>query len=85
MPGPTLMKMRQSANQFETAFEQQKVLEQRRRTQLRHRAANRSRERRVSRSQQQGKVRFSVLAVCLTVTVIVVTITMFEALTFFMS
>ncbi|MGB0119949.1 MAG: hypothetical protein WBP55_03210, partial [Solirubrobacterales bacterium] len=79
------MKMRQSANQFETAFEQQKVLEQRRRAQLRHRAANRSRERRVSRSQQQGKVRFSVLAVCLTVTVIVVTVAMFEALTFFMS
>jgi len=81
----TTMRMRQSANQFETAFEQQKVLEQKRRAQLRHRAANRSRERRVSRSQQQGKVRFSVLAVCLTVTVVVVTVAMFEALTFFMS
>ncbi len=79
------MKMRQSLNQFETAFEQQKMLEQRRRTQLRHRAANRSRERRVSRSQQQGKVRFSVLAVCLVATVIIVTVTMFEALTFIMT
>ncbi len=79
------MKMRQSLNQFETAFEQQKALEQRRRQQLRHRAANRSRQRRVSRSQQQGKVRFSVLAVCLTMTVVVVTVAMFEALTFFMS
>lgn len=79
------MKMRQSLNQFETAFEQQKVLEQRRRTQLRHRAANRSRERRVSRSQQQGKVRFSVLAVCLVATVLIVTVTMFEALTFIMT
>jgi len=37
------MKMRQSQTQFESAFEQQKVLEQRRREQLRHRAANRSR------------------------------------------
>ncbi len=79
------MRMRQSLNQFESAFEQQKVLEQRRREQLRYRAANRSRERRVSRSQQQGKVRFSVLAVSLTATVAVVTVTMFEALTLFMS
>lgn len=79
------MKMRQSLNQFESAFEQQKMLEQRRRTQLRHRAANRSRERRVSRSQQQGKVRFSVLAVCLVATVVIVTVAMFEALTFIMT
>ena len=79
------MKMRQSVNQFETAFEQQKMLEQRRRQQLRQRAANRSRQRRVSRSQQQGKVRFSVLAVCLTVTVVTVTVVMFEALTFLMT
>ena len=79
------MKMRQSLNQFESAFEQQKVLEQRRREQLRHRAANRSRERRVSRSQQEGKVRFSVLAVCLSATVVVVTVAMFEALTFLMT
>jgi len=79
------MKMRQSLNQFESAFEQQKVLEQRRREQLRHRAANRSRERRVSRSQQEGKVRFSVLAVCLSATVVVVTLAMFEALTFLMT
>ena len=79
------MKMRQSLNQFENAFEQQKVLEQRRRDQLRHRAANRSRARRVSRSQQQGKVRFSVLAVCLTATVGVVTVAMFEALTLLMT
>jgi hypothetical protein len=79
------MKMRQSLNQFENAFEQQKVLEQRRREQLRHRAANRSRERRVSRSQQEGKVRFSVLAVCLSATVVVVTVAMFEALTFLMT
>ncbi len=79
------MKMRQSITQFESAFEQQKVLEQHRREQLRSRAVSRSRARRVSRSQQQGKVRFSVLAVCLTVTVVVVTVAMFEALALFMS
>ena len=79
------MKMRQSLNQFESAFEQQKVLEQRRREQLRQRAANRSRERLVSRSQQEGKVRFSVLAVCLSATVVVVAVAMFEALTHLMT
>jgi hypothetical protein len=79
------MKMRQSISQFETAFEQETSLERRRREQLRRRAANRSRERRIHRSEQHGKVRFSVLAVCLTVTVIVVVVAMFEALAFLMS
>jgi len=79
------MKMRQSINQFETAFEQETTLERRRREQLRRRAANRSRARRIERSEQQGKVRFSVLAVCLTVTVAVVVIAMFEALAFLMA
>ena len=78
------MRMRQSISQFETAFEQETALERRRREQLRRRAANRSRERRIVRSEQEGKVRFSVLAVCLTVTVIVVVVTMFEALAFLM-
>jgi len=79
------MRMRQSITQFETAFEQETVLERRRREQLRRRAANRSRERRISRTEQEGKVRFSVLAVCLTVTVIVVVVAMFEALAFLMA
>jgi hypothetical protein len=74
------MKMRQSISQFESAFEQETSLERRRREQLRRRAANRSRERRINRTEQEGKVRFSVLAVCLTVTVIVVAVVMFEAL-----
>jgi hypothetical protein len=79
------MRMRQSISQFETAFEQEATLERRRREQLRRRAANRSRERRISRSEQHGKVRFSVLAVCLTVTVIVVVVAMFEALAMLMA
>lgn len=74
------MKMKQSITQFESAFEQQASLERRRREQLRQRAANRSRARRVERSQQHGSVRFSVLAICLTVTVVVVAVAMFEAL-----
>jgi Sec-independent protein translocase protein TatA len=83
--GAALMRMRQSINQFEVAFEQETSLERRRREQLRRRAANRSRERRMSRSEQESKVRFSVLAVCLTATVIVVVIAMFEALSFLMA
>jgi hypothetical protein len=77
--------MRQSISQFELAFEQETTLERRRREQLRRRAANRSRARRMTRNEQQGKVRFSVLAVCLIVTVAVVIIAMFEALAFLMA
>lgn len=79
------MRMRQSISQFEVAFEQETSLERRRREQLRRRAANRSRARRVTRHEQQGKVRFSVLAVCLIVTVVVVVVSMFEALAFLMA
>jgi hypothetical protein len=76
----TIMRMRQSVSQFELAFEQEASLERRRREQLRRRAAKRSRERRMIRSEQHGKVRFSVLFVCLTVTVAAVVVAMFEAL-----
>ena len=79
------MKMRQSISQFETAFEQETSLERRRREQLRRRAANRSRARKINRTEQHSKVRFSVLAVCLSVTVVVVVIAMFEALAFLMA
>ncbi len=79
------MKMRQSINHFEVAFEQETSLERRRREQLRRRAANRSRERRIVRKEQHGKVRFSVLAVSLTATVGIVVVSMFEALSFLMA
>jgi hypothetical protein len=79
------MKMRQSISQFEDAFEQETSLERRRREQLRRRAANRSRARRIERTQQSGTVRFSVLAICLTVTVVAVAIAMFEALSILIS
>jgi hypothetical protein len=75
------LKMRQSMNQFEAAFEHQKAVEARRRSQLRKRAIVRSKARKVNRSQQHGKVRFGVLAVALTATVTIVTVAMFEALT----
>lgn len=84
-PGASAMKMKQSISQFESAFEQETSLERRRREQLRRRAANRSRARRIERTQHHGSVRFSVLAICLTVTVIVVAVAMFEALALLIS
>ena len=76
------MRMGQSISQFESAFEQETTLERRRREQLRRRAVNRSRARHINRTEQEGKVRFSVLAVCLTATIVVVVVSMFEALAF---
>ncbi len=69
-----------SQEQFEEAFERQQRLETERRAKLRKRAAHRSRARKVERAERSGKVRFSVLAVALTATVIVVVIVMFEVL-----
>lgn len=79
------MKMRQSISQFEVAFEQETVLERRRREQLRRRAANRSRARRIARVETKGKVRFSVLVTCLTLTVVTVVVAMFETLAWLMA
>jgi hypothetical protein len=79
------MRMRQSISQFELAFEQERALERRRREQLRRRAANRSRARRIARTEQRGKVRFSVLVVALTLTVVTVVVAMFETLAWLMA
>jgi hypothetical protein len=79
------MRMRQTFAQFELAFEQEAALERRRRTQLRQRAANRSRARRIQRIEQHGNVAFGVLVVALTLTVLTVTVVMFETLAWLMS
>lgn len=78
------MRMRQSMAQIELAFEQEMALERRRRDQLRKRATNRSRARRITRNESRGKVRFSVLLVCLTITVVTVVVSMFETLAWLM-
>ena len=78
------MRMRQSMSQIELAFEQEMALERRRREQLRKRAVNRSRARRITRNESRGKVRFSVLLVCLTITVVTVVVSMFETLAWLM-
>ncbi len=61
------------------------ALERRRREQLRTRATNRSRARRIETTEKKGRVRFSVLLVCLTVTVVTVVIAMFETLAWLMA
>jgi hypothetical protein len=79
------MRMRDSLAQFEHAFEEEAALERRRRSQLRVRAANRSRARRLQRTEQRGTVAFGVLVVALTLTVVTVTVVMFETLAWLMS
>jgi cytochrome c-type biogenesis protein CcmH/NrfG len=76
--------MGQSLDQFEVAFEQEAALERRRRQQLRQRAVNRSRARSIQAVQKRGNVGFGVLLVALTLTVIVVTVVMFETLAWLM-
>lgn len=78
------MKMRQSIAQFEHAFEQEAAAERRRRQQLRKRASNRSRARRIQRTEQRGNVAFGVLVLALTVTVVTVVVAMFETLAWLM-
>jgi hypothetical protein len=81
----TDMRMRQSIDQFEVAFEQEAALERQRREQLRRRAADRSRARRIQTTEKRGNVGFGVLLLALTATVIVVTIVMFETLAWLMA
>ena len=78
------MRMRQSLNDWELAFEHEMALDRRRRLQLRERAVARSRARRFERAEKGGKVRFSVLFTALTATVVVVTVVMFETLALLM-
>ena len=77
--------MRQSLDQFEVAFEQEAALERRRRAQLRQRAAARSRARQIHSTEKRGNVGFGVLLIALTLTVVVVTVVMFETLAWLMA
>ena len=77
--------MRQTLDEFELEFEREAALERRRREQLRRRAADRSRARRIQTTEKRGNVGFGVLLLALTATVIVVTIVMFETLAWLMS
>lgn len=72
--------MQQSLSQLEAALQQETALERSRREQLRQRAAARSRARSIQSTEKRGNVGFGVLLLSLTLTVIVVTLVMFETL-----
>lgn len=82
MPGE--LRMDQGLEQFEVEFAQEAALERRRRQQLRQRAAQRSRVRQIHATEKRGNVGFGVLLAALTLTVIVVTVVMFETLAWLM-
>jgi hypothetical protein len=79
------MRMRQSLAQFERDFREAAVESVHRRENLRKVAAERSRVRRKERVQKQGKLRFTLLALTIVVTAVVVTIVMFETLALLVS
>jgi hypothetical protein len=81
----TDLRMHQDLDEFEVLFEQEATAERRRRQQLRQRAADRSRARRIQTTEKRGNVGFGVLLLALTATVIVVTIVMFETLAWLMA
>ena len=76
--------MRQSLSELEAALEHEMAIERARREQLRRRAAARSRARSIQSTEKRGNVSFGVLLVALTLTVIVVTVVMFETLAWLM-
>ncbi len=77
---PGSMRMRQSLAQFEEAFREEAAESIARRERLRKQAVHRSRARRVERQRKQGKLRFTLLALSIVLTAVVVTIVMFETL-----
>jgi hypothetical protein len=78
------LRMSQSYDEFEVALQQATELDRRRRAQLRHRAATRSRARRIQSVNKSGNVGFGLLLLALTATVIIVTLVMFETLALLM-
>ena len=74
------MRMRQSLAQFEEAFREEAAESVVRRERLRKQSAQRARVRRVQRSRKQGKFRFTLLALSIVLTAVVVTIVMFQTL-----
>jgi hypothetical protein len=74
------LRWQQSIEDLEVAFEEEAAMERRRRKELRKRAVNRSRARRIEQVEKRGTIRFSVLFAALTATAVTVVIVMFETL-----
>ncbi|MFN8152271.1 MAG: hypothetical protein U0R24_14255 [Solirubrobacterales bacterium] len=77
---PPAARLDRSIDDFEEEFARESRIEAQRRRDLRMRAANRSRARNIVKGEQRGRVRFGVLFLCLTATVITVVVVMFETL-----
>ena len=78
------MRMRQSMAQLEREFEEQAVLERRDREHLRRAAIKRTRTRRRAKIERGQQLRFLVLIASIALTVVVVTVVMFETLAWLM-
>jgi hypothetical protein len=78
------MRMRQSMAQLEREFEQQKVIERRRRRDLQRTALQRTRMRRRAKLEQSQRLRFVLLMLAIAATVVGVTVAMFETLAWLM-
>lgn len=78
------MKMRRTPAEIEEALKQEMEAERIRREQLKERAANRKRARKIRKVESKGRVRFSILLIALTATVVVVVVVMFETLAWLM-
>jgi cytochrome c-type biogenesis protein CcmH/NrfG len=78
------MRMRQSLAQLERDFEQEAVLERNRRAQLRRQAVQRTRTRRRAKIEKGQQFRFLLLLASIALTVVVVTVVMFETLAWLM-
>lgn len=76
--------MRQSLAQLEQAFSEEIALDRNRRQRLRETAATRSRQRRLERVHKRGSWRFGLLVLTLIATAVIVTIAMFETLSYVM-
>jgi cell division septal protein FtsQ len=76
--------MRQSLGQLERSFEQEAATERVRRRQLRKDATERTRVRRRAKIEKRQQLRFVVLLLSILLTVVVVTVAMFETLAWLM-
>jgi Flp pilus assembly protein TadB len=78
------MRMRQSMAQLEREFEEQAVLERHQREQMRRAAIKRTRKRRRAKIERGQQLRFLLLMGSIALTVVIVTIAMFETLAWLM-
>ena len=78
------MRMRQSMAQLEREFEEQAVLERHQREQLRRGAIKRTRTRRRAKIERGQQLRFLLLIASIVLTIVVVTVAMFETLAWLM-